>query len=1108
MTRSHNGRPSATDVSADVIPGPRPRPVIGNALDIGLKGAVEPAIKLARQYGPIYRLVLPGGDHRYIVSGSDLVEEVCDESRFDKLVTGGLSEVRRDPANTGLFSADTDNPLWLRAHNILLPSFSQQAMEDYHPMMLDVADQLMLKWERLNDDDEVDVAGDMTRLTLDTIALCGFGYRFNSFYRDTPHPFVAAMTRTLQESQTRSRELPLQRRVRVRAARRLKADQAFMDQMVDDIIRERKESGDLEEQRDLLSRMLDGVDKQSGKGLPDANIRAQCITFLIAGHETTSGLLSFAIYFLLKHPEVMARAHAEVDSVLGADIAVLPSYDQVRKLGYVRQILEESLRLWPTAPGFTRYPFEDTVIGGQYPLPKGAAVLVLTPMLHRDPRVWGPDAEEFNPDHFTPERMAALPPNAYKPFGSGQRACIGRQFAMQEATLVLGMVLQRFELIDARRYQLKLKETLTIKPDGLRIKVRTRPGRERGVGEHARALGTGTTAPSVSAAAPAAAEAIRPRAGGHNMPLLVMFGSNLGTAEDIATRLAREGADRGFAVTVGPLDDHAGALPHEGAAIVVTASYNGTPPDNAASFCGWLQDSATPPDAAGGLRYTVFGCGNTDWAATYQAIPKLIDTQLEAHAGTRIYRRGEGNAAGDFDGQYADWHDGLWPALTAGLSLSEEDLAPAADGQRLTISLTNRLAANPVVRSFQAQAALVEVNRELQQVDGAEPERSTRHIEIALPAGASYGTGDHLGVLPRNDAVLIQRVMRRFKLDAGMYTVITAEGGTPTHLPAGEPAPLLGVLACCVELQDVATRADIALMARYTDDSARKQELQAMASTEGDGRAGFRERVLLPRRSLIDLLEEFPECDVPFEVYLDRLPPLHPRYYSISSSARVSPDVCSITVGVLEGPARSGDGLFTGVCSGYLDRNPAQSTIFAFVRKPSIPFRPPDNPHVPMIMVGCGTGLAPFRGFIQERADLKTSGVPVGESVLFFGFRHPDQDYLYQDELAEFEKRGVVRLFGVPSRVPGQPKTYVQNRILEQRADLWRLIEAGAVILVCGNANTMAPAVRRAFMDVFREQSGKAQADADAWLAGLRADDRYLEDIWGGSTASANPVPG
>ena len=157
-------------------------------------------------------------------------------------------------------------------------------------------------------------------------------------------------------------------------------------------------------------------------------------------------------------------------------------------------------------------------------------------------------------------------------------------------------------------------------------------------------------------------------------------------------------------------------------------------------------------------------------------------------------------------------------------------------------------------------------------------------------------------------------------------------------------------------------------------------------------------------------------------------------------------------------------------------------------------------------MVGCGTGLAPFRGFVADRADLKNGGVPVGESVLFFGFRHPDQDYLYQDELQEFEKMGVVRVLAVPSRVPGQPKTYVQDRILEQRADVWRLIEAGAVIFVCGNANTMAPAVRSAFLNVFRKQTGKSQADADAWLTGLRADHRYLEDIWGGSAAPAEPT--
>ncbi len=806
MTTSPSDREPG-GVPAQAIPGPRPRPVVGNALDIDRKHAVEAAIKLAREYGPIYRLVVPGGGPRYVVSGADLVEEVCDERRFDKLVTGGLSAVRRDPVSTGLFTADTDNPLWLRAHNILLPNFSQQAMLDYHPMMLDVAEQLMLKWQRLNGDDEVDVAGDMTRLTLDTIALCGFGYRFNSFYRDTPHPFVAAMVRTLEESQTRSRALSIQTRFRFRAARQLAADQAFMDQMVDEIIAERRKTGNTEGKRDLLSCMLDGVDKQSGERLPDANIRAQCITFLVAGHETTSGLLSFAVYYLLKHPEVLARAQAEADSVLGTDTGVLPSYAQVRKLAYTAQILEESLRLWPTAPGFTRYPFEDTVIGGKYHLPKGAAVLVLTPMLHRDQAIWGPDAEEFNPGHFAPGRRAALPPNAYKPFGSGQRACIGRQFAMQEATLVLGMLLQRFDLIDDRGYELAVKETLTIKPDGLRIKVRPRSGRTAGAAAGLAAGPAAGTGARAAGEAQAETAPLEPRPDAHNTPLLVLFGSNLGTAEGIATRLAREGAERGFAVTLGPLDDYARALPRDGAAVIVTASYNGNPPDNAAGFCAWLADPATPPDAAGGLAYTVFGCGNTDWSATYQAIPKLIDARLEALGAARVYGRGEGNAAADFDSQYADWRGGLWTALAAGLSLPGDAVARETGGPRLTISLTNRQTANPVVRSYQAQAALVEVNRELQNADGA---RSTRHIEIALPAGMSYGTGDHLGVLPRNDAALIQRVMRRFKLDAGMYAVITAGGGTPTHLPAGEPAPLLGILACCVELQDVAAREDIA----------------------------------------------------------------------------------------------------------------------------------------------------------------------------------------------------------------------------------------------------------------------------------------------------------
>ena len=166
--------------------------------------------------------------------------------------------------------------------------------------------------------------------------------------------------------------------------------------------------------------------------------------------------------------------------MLGTDPSVPPTVAQVQQLGYIRQILDETLRLWPTAPAFTRQARATTTVGGWGPFEPGQSIIALTPMLHRLPEVWGADAEDFNPDHFDPQRRDALPPNAFRPFGSGQRACIGRQFALQEATLVLGMLLQRFEFVDHANYQLKIKESLTLKPDGLTITIRPRPGRTWG----------------------------------------------------------------------------------------------------------------------------------------------------------------------------------------------------------------------------------------------------------------------------------------------------------------------------------------------------------------------------------------------------------------------------------------------------------------------------------------------------------------------------------------------------------------------------------------------------------------------------------------------------
>lgn len=1072
-----------TPIGIDELPGPRGLPVLGNLFDLDTHAPFDSMTAMAREHGPIFRIVMPGGAIRLIVSGVDLVDEICDDARFDKKVGGGLANLRSGPLGAGLFTADTADPLWHRAHNILLSPFSLQNMHEYLPLMQDIADQLVEKWERLNPDDEVDVPADMTRLTLDTIALCGFGYRFNSFYRDTQHPFVAAMVRTLAESQARMQQLPIQTRLRVRAARQLEEDQLYMAALVDGLIKERRAQGPAGETRDLLGRMINGVDPTTGEKLPDDNIRAQCITFLIAGHETTSGLLSFAIYYLMKNPDVLARARAEVDEVLGGTLQ--PSYEQVHRLTYIDQILAEALRLWPTAPGFNRTPYEDTVVGGRYAIPAGTPMTVLSGMLHRDRNVWGEDAEEFNPDHFAPERRAALPPNAYKPFGTGQRACIGRVFAMQEAVLVLAMLVQRFEFVDHLNYQLKTKTTLTVKPDDMRITVRRRadaPVYREPV----------QAAPAqVQEAAPAVAPVQQ-----HGTPLTVLFGSNLGACEAIAAKLAQEGAERGFAVTQGPLDDHVGDLPADGATIVVCSSYNGTPPDNAAAFCRWLTAPDTPSDAGRSAAYTVFGCGNTEWAATYQAVPTLIDTQLEAHGARRVHARGEGDQRGDFDAHYRAWHEGLWTDLVAALGLPENVAEPAAAGPRLTITMVNRQLTNPVITSYAAHPALVRENRELiRAADGGVPARSTRHVTVALPEGTTYKAGDHLGVLPRNSVDLIRRVMARFTLDAGMYLTIVPNRGSHTHLPIEEPAPLLGVLGSCVELQDVASRADIEVLARYTDDEHQRAQLEALANDD----EVYRRRVYTPHRSLLDLLEEHPACALPFEVYLDMLPPLRPRYYSISSSPLVDPEVATITTGVLRAPLRGGDGgTFSGVCSTHVAGLAPGSTVFAFVREPTIPFRPPADASVPMIMVGAGTGLAPFRGFLEERAAQREKGAAIGDSLLFFGCRNPDQDYLYADELRDFEKSAALTVRPVFSNRPEDGRRYVQHEMAARADEVWDLIQRGASIFVCGNANTIAPAVRAVLADIHRDRTGGSAEDAQLWLADLRAAGRFVEDVWGG----------
>src|SRR5216683_1853904 len=521
------------------IPHPPTMPVVGNMLSLDSSAPVQNLTRLAKELGPIFWLDMMGAPI-VVVSGHDLVDELSDERRFDKAVRGPLRRVRAI-AGDGLFTADTTEPNWSKAHNILLQPFGNRAMQSYHPSMVDIAEQLVKKWERLNADEEIDVVHDMTALTLDTIGLCGFDYRFNSFYREDYHPFVESLVRSL-ETIMLTRGLPLEGLWLRNRNRDLANDVAFMNKMVDEIVAERRKNAEAaEDKKDMLGAMMTGVDRATGEQLDDVNIRYQINTFLIAGHETTSGMLSCTLYALLKHPDVLKKAYEEVDRVLGPDLDAKPTYQQVTQLTYITQVLKEALRLWPPAPAYGIAPLKDETIGGQYKLRKNTFVLVLVLALHRDPSVWGPNPDAFDPENFSREAEAARPVNAWKPFGNGQRACIGRGFAMHEAALAIGMILQRFKLIDVHRYQLALKETLTMKPDGFKLKVRPRNETERGVFG-----GSAATA----AAAPKAPRAPTTRPG-HNTPMLVLYGSNLGSAEELATRMADLAEINGFVTRLG-----------------------------------------------------------------------------------------------------------------------------------------------------------------------------------------------------------------------------------------------------------------------------------------------------------------------------------------------------------------------------------------------------------------------------------------------------------------------------------------------------------------------------------------------------------------------------
>ncbi|WEK02373.1 MAG: cytochrome P450 [Candidatus Sphingomonas phytovorans] len=1056
-------------VERPVIPSPPGLPVVGHLHQIARAGLIGHLLAVSRDFPQgIFKLKF-GSRIGLFVTSPDLVAQLCDETRFRKMPGPGLRVVRKF-AGDGLFTAFSEEPNWGKAHRILLPAFSQRAMRGYFDMMLEVADQLVGKWSRLSGTDVL-VADDMTRFTLDSIAVAGFGHRFNSFEKEELDSFLEALGRALGESLNMITRLPIQQRFAKKAMRQYEADIAEMNALVDGIIAERRLHPN--DGKDLLNLMLSAVDPETGEGLDDINIRYQVLTFLIAGHETTSGLLTFSQHLLLRHPHVLAQAYAEVDRVLPGDKR--PDYTDIVKLEVIERVLKEAMRLWPTAPAFSVAPFEDVVIGGKWHMRKDRPINVFSPGLHRDPGVWA-DPEEFDIDRWLPEAEAARHPHAYKPFGNGERACIGRQFAMVEAKLALAMLLQKFAISDPHAYKLRIKETLSIKPDEFYMRVRLRAPHER---------------LSVAPVEERAEETPVASVSGTGQRFAVLYGSSLGTARDIAEEIAERANLDGFETIVRSMDESfkGGAAPEDKVIVIVTATYNGRAPDTALAVEKALDAGAFEGADWSGARFAVLGIGNSQWP-NYQIFPKRVDAAIEAAGATRLLPRAEADGQGDFDGAVAGFVRDLWKALGS-------DAAPSESVSTLSLQPIDTSVARAAALPEHAQQLEIAGNDEMiLPADGLwdfakEPPRpSTRFIRIRLPQGQHYHTGDHIAVYAHNRPDLVERAMDRLGLKGSTQLRVDGQGGRFRHLPLGQTVTVRQLLTDFVELSDPLPRRALAVIAAQTRCPNTKRDMARLEEA-------FDAEVAGKRLTLLDLLDQHPAAELSLDSLVELSAAISPRFYSIASSPLVSPDVAELIVGTMAAPAWSGLGEHRGFASGYMQGVAPGDQVFGYVRRPNPPFAPPSDTGVPMILIGPGTGFAPLRGFIQERAAQKRAGKEVATSLLFFGCRHPDHDWFCRDEVDGWARDGVIDPYLAFSAVDSHPWKFVQDALWAEQDRVWAALSAGAQIFLCGDGRFMAPAVRDTLIRIQMQQAGDEHAQGSAWLEELIEDGRFHQDVFG-----------